>query len=247
MQANTTDNLLTDLHSIKSQINHLFFDLDHTLWDFDKNAEETLSELYHSYSLKQLGMHSVDDFIEVYTRNNHQLWADYHVGKISKKMLRETRFSKTFIDLGLSSDSIPGQLEDDYVRICPTKMNLFPQVHETLNYLSGLYTLHLISNGFQEATEMKVSNTDLSKYFATIVISEVVGCNKPDKAIFQFALDGANAQIHESLMIGDSIEADIRGAQNFGMKAIYFNPEGKEKPADVEFEITELNQLITLL
>lgn len=246
MRTNTNNNLLIELNS-KSQINHLFFDLDHTLWDFDKNAEETLHELYHSYSLKQLGMHSVNDFIEVYTRNNHQLWADYHVGKISKQMLRDTRFSKTFTDLGLSSDAIPPQLEDDYVRICPTKLNLFPLAHETLKYLSDSYSLHLISNGFQEATEMKVSNTNLSKYFTTIVISEVVGCNKPDKAIFQFALDGANAKVNESLMIGDSIEADIRGAQNFGMKAIYFNPEGKEKPDDVEFEITELNQLITFL
>ena len=247
MHTNNNDTLLIDLNSIKSEINHLFFDLDHTIWDFDKNAEETLHELYHSHSLKQLGMHSVSDFIEVYTRNNHQLWADYHVGKITKQMLRDTRFSKTFIDLGLTSESIPPQLEDDYVRICPTKLNLFPQAHETLKYLSGSYSLHLISNGFQEATEMKVSNTNLSKYFTTIVISEVVGCNKPDKAIFQFALNGANAKVNESLMIGDSIEADIRGAQNFGMKAIYFNPEGKEKPDDVEFEITELNQLITFL
>ena len=247
MRSNLNNFQLPDFNLIKPQINHLFFDLDHTIWDFDKNAEETLHELYHFYSLKQLGMNSADDFIEVYTLNNHRLWADYHVGKISKQVLRETRFAKTFTDLGLSADCIPAQLEDDYVRICPTKVNLFPQAHETLTYLSDKYTLHLISNGFQEATEMKVSNTDISKYFKTIVISECVGYNKPDKAIFQFALDGAKATINESLMIGDSIEADIRGAQDFGMKAIYFNPGRKEIPDDVEFEIAELNQLITLL
>ncbi len=244
---NSNPKSLSEITDFKPQLKHIFFDLDHTIWDFDKNAEETLNELYHSYALKSLGLHSADDFIEVYTRNNHQLWADYHLGKISKQVLRETRFSKTFLDLGLASDCIPINFEDDYVRICPTKTNLFPEAHETLEYLSNEYTLHLISNGFREATEMKVSNTDLKKYFSTIVISEIVGFNKPDKAIFQFALDGAGAVVPQSLMIGDSVEADIRGAQDFGMKAIYFNPERKEKPADVMYEINELNQLVSLL
>jgi len=226
---------------------HLFFDLDHTIWDFDKNAEETLNELYHTYHLRNLGLHSADRFIEVYTHNNHQLWAEYHVGKITKQQLRETRFSKTFIDLGLSPNLIPQQFEDDYVTICPTKTNLFPKAHETLGYLKEKYSLHLISNGFKESTELKVSNNGLNVYFENVVISEVVGFNKPDKAIFKHALNLANAGISESIMIGDSLEADIRGAQDYGMKAIYFNPEGKEKPEDVDQDITCLSELMTLL
>ena len=226
---------------------HIFFDLDHTIWDFDRNAEETLNELYHLYALSEVGLHSADAFIEVYTRNNHALWADYHLGKISKQVLRETRFSKTFADMGVAAELIPVNFEDDYVRICPTKTNLFPQAHETLTYLTSKYKLHLISNGFQESTEMKIEKTGLGNYFHTIVISECVGCNKPDKAIFEFALKGAGATVAESLMIGDSIEADIRGAQAFGMRAIFFNPERKEKPEDVEHEITELNQLMQIL
>ncbi len=226
---------------------HLFFDLDHTIWDFDKNAEETLNELYHTYKLRDLGLHSPDRFIEVYTHNNHQLWAEYHVGKITKQKLRETRFSKTFIDLGLSPNLIPQQFEDDYVNICPTKTNLFPKAHETLGYLKERYSLHLISNGFKESTELKVSNNGLNVYFENVVISEVVGFNKPDKAIFNHALTLANAGISESIMIGDSLEADIRGAQDYGMKAIYFNPERKEIPEDVDQEITCLSELMTIL
>ncbi|MDO8991556.1 MAG: YjjG family noncanonical pyrimidine nucleotidase [Daejeonella sp.] len=226
---------------------HLFFDLDHTIWDFDKNAEETLNELYHTYKLRDLGLHSPDRFIEVYTHNNHQLWAEYHVGNITKQKLRETRFSKTFIDLGLSPNLIPHQFEDDYVTICPTKTNLFPKAHETLSYLKGRYSLHLISNGFKESTELKVSNNGLNVYFENVVISEVVGFNKPDKAIFNHALTLANAGISESIMIGDSLEADIRGAQDYGMRAIYFNPEKKEKPEDVDQEIACLSELMTLL
>ncbi len=229
------------------QYKHLFFDLDHTIWDFDKNAEETLNELYHTYKLRDLGLHSPDRFIEVYTQNNHQLWAEYHLGKITKQKLRETRFSKTFVDLGLSPQHIPQQFEDDYVSICPTKTNLFPKAHETLGYLKEKYSLHLISNGFKESTELKVSNNGLNEYFENVVISEVVGFNKPDKAIFNHALNLANAGISESIMIGDSLEADIRGAQDYGMKAIYFNPEKKEKPEDVEQEIACLSELMILL
>jgi putative hydrolase of the HAD superfamily len=226
---------------------HLFFDLDHTIWDFDKNAEETLHELYHTYKLHDLGLHSADQFIETYTQNNHQLWADYHLGKITKQVLRETRFSKTFIDLGISPESIPHQFEDDYVNICPTKTNLFPKTHETLSYLNNKYSMHVISNGFKESTEMKIHNNGLGIYFDNVIISEVVGINKPDKAIFEHALSLADAHVSESMMIGDSIEADIRGAQNFGMKAIYFNPEGKEAPEDVEHQIKCLSDLTQFL
>ncbi len=226
---------------------HIFFDLDHTIWDFDRNAEETLHELYHMHSLKELGLQSADRFIETYTKNNHALWANYHLGMITKEVLRDTRFSKTFIELGVDASQVPAGFEEDYVRICPTKTNLFPQAHETLAYLSRKYTLHLISNGFQESTEMKIERTNLANYFNSIVISECVGCNKPDKAIFEFALNGADATKEESLMVGDSIEADIRGAQAFGIKAIYFNPERKEKPADVEQEIYNLHELMNIL
>jgi putative hydrolase of the HAD superfamily len=226
---------------------HIFFDLDHTIWDFDKNAEETLHELYGTYKLHEIGLHSADLFIETYTRNNHQLWADYHLGKIHKETLRETRFKKTFLDLGVHPDVMPLAFEDDYVLICPTKTNLFPHAHETLAYLQSKYTLHLISNGFKESTEYKVTNTNISRYFDQIIISEVVGVNKPDKAIFQHALNVAGAQKHESIMIGDSIEADIRGALGFGMDAIYFNPFNVEKPSDVPVQITHLKELTLML
>jgi putative hydrolase of the HAD superfamily len=226
---------------------HIFFDLDHTIWDFDKNAEETLHELFEVYRLKDLGLNSADAFIETYTRNNHALWADYHLGRISKETLRETRFKKTFLDLGLSPDVIPTKFEDDYVALGPTKTNLFPDAHETLTYLQGKYTLHLISNGFRESTEMKVSKTGLTKYFKHVFISEVVGYNKPDKAIFEHALKTGGAKKEESLMIGDSLEADIYGALNFGIDAIFFNPNNLAKPDDVPLQVTHLKELTLIL
>lgn len=226
---------------------HIFFDLDHTIWDFDKNAEETLHELYGIYALKELGLHSADLFIETYTRNNHQLWAEYHVGKITKAALREERFKKTFLDMGLHPDVIPAGFEDDYVQLCPTKTNLFPDAHETLQYLQSKYKLHLISNGFRESQEVKIKGTNLGDYFQHIIISEEIGVNKPDKAIFEHALNITGAIKSESLMIGDSLEADVYGALNFGMDAIYFNPNGLDKPDDVPVQITRLKELTLML
>jgi len=226
---------------------HLFFDLDHTLWDFDRNAEETLQELYQTYSLKKLGLLSADLFIETYTHNNHQLWADYHLGRISKEELRTTRFSKTFLDLGLAPELIPHQFEDDYVRICPTKTNLFPEAHETLSYLQDKYVMHIISNGFKESTEMKIELTDLAKYFVNIIISEEVGVNKPDSAIFKHAVTCAQTEVHTSLMIGDSLEADILGAKNAGIDQIFFNPHFQAHTVDCNYEISQLSELLGIL
>jgi len=240
----------SDIGHLKSDIKkykHLFFDLDHTIWDFDKNAEEALHELYATYGLKDIGLHSADLFIETYTRHNHRLWAEYHVGKITKAELREARFKQTFLDLGTHPDLVPVGFEDDYVKLCPTKTNLFPDAHETLQYLQSRYALHLISNGFRESTEMKISGTNIGGYFQNVIISEVVGVNKPDRAIFQHAINLAGASIPESLMIGDSLEADVYGALNFGMDAIYFNPNGLDKPDDVPVQISSLKELTNLL
>jgi putative hydrolase of the HAD superfamily len=226
---------------------HLFFDLDHTIWDFDCNAEEALQELYLLHELDTLGLASAADFIATYTRNNHALWADYHLGKIDKETLRQTRFKKTFMDMGLHPDTIPVTFEDAYVKLCPTKTNLFPHAHETLSYLEQKYTLHLITNGFRESQDVKLQGSGLIKYFQHIIISEEVGFNKPHQAIFEHALSLAGAKKDESIMIGDSLEADIYGALNFGMDAVYFNPLKALKPDDVPVQIHSLDELTRLL
>lgn len=225
-------------------IKHLFFDLDHTIWDFDKNAQETLSDLYTQYRLQELGLDSAEKFIATYTENNHMLWADYHVGKITKDVLRAERFSRTFSQLGVHPDHIPAQFEIDYVQLTPRKTNLFAGSKDVLTYLQKKYALHIISNGFKESTLTKMDVCGLNPYFENVIISEDVGVNKPDKAIFEYALDKAAAFKEESIMIGDSIEADIRGAQNFGMKAIFFNPLNKDLPEDVHWQINHMEELL---
>ena len=235
------------MKTVSNKYKHIFFDLDHTIWDFDKNAEETLHELYDIYRLDEIGLPSAAIFIETYTRNNHQLWAEYHTGKITKDELRETRFKRTFLDLGVLPELLPIAFEDHYVKLCPTKTNLFPHAHETLRYLQNKYTLHLISNGFKESSEMKIGNTNIGGYFQHVIISENVGANKPDKAIFEHALQLAGAAKSESLIIGDSLEADVYGALNFGMDAVYFNPFNAPKPEDVLVQVTNLKELTVIL
>jgi putative hydrolase of the HAD superfamily len=225
-------------------IRHIFFDLDHTIWDFDRNAQETLNELYIQHELDNLGCGTVDEFINRYTENNHELWRQYHLGNITKETLRSERFNRTFLQLGIDPEKVPDQFEDDYVRITPTKKNLFAGTERVLAYLQQKYTLHIISNGFKESTLMKMSVCDLNPYFSNVIISEDVGVNKPDKRIFEYALEKASASKEESIMIGDSLEADVRGALDFGMKAIYFNPLKAVKPEDVDWEIHQLEDLL---
>jgi len=225
-------------------IKHIFFDLDHTIWDFDKNAQETLNELYLLHELDCLGCGSVEEFITRYTENNHELWRQYHLGQITKETLRSERFNKTFVELGIDPERVSRQFEDDYVRITPTKTNLFAGSEKVLTYLQEKYTLHIISNGFKESTLMKMSVCNLNPYFSNVIISEDVGVNKPDKRIFEYALEKASAGKEESIMIGDSLEADVRGALDFGIKAIYFNPLKAEKPEDIEWEIHQLEELL---
>lgn len=222
----------------------IFFDLDHTIWDFDKNAEETLHELYFKFKFDDLfQQNTADQFIGVYTVNNHRVWELYHHGKIDKTTLRKLRFADTFTELGVDPELFPTAFEEEYLAICPTKTNLFPHAIETLDYLQAKYNLHLISNGFKEACQSKLKHSNLSPYFKTIVISELFGVNKPDPRIFEHALNNGSAQKESSIMIGDNIDADVRGAQNVGMDAIFFNPVGANKPTDVNHMIIDLKEL----
>lgn len=230
-----------------NKYNHLFFDLDHTLWDFDANARETLIELFDDYRLFDLGINSCDEFISTYTDFNHKLWRDYHNGIISKEQLRSSRFKLTFEHFGLSEDVIPHQFEIDYVNICPTKTNLFEGTHEVLSELKKKYKLHIITNGFYESQAMKMERTNIRQYFDQIFISEVIGLYKPDIALFNHAMSVVNSNANNVLMIGDSLEADILGARNAGIDQVFFNPYKSDHDELVTHEIEKLSELLNIL
>ena len=226
---------------------HLFFDLDNTLWDFNRNSTEVLEELYYKHNLQALGIASMKEFISSYQHRNEMMWEQYRLGKIDKETLRDRRFALTFWDLGLDPELAPVQLSDDYITISGTKNHLFPHTHEVLEYLSSKYALHIITNGFEESQQKKMKLCDLDRYFQNVIISEHTGFRKPDVRIFRYALECVQTTTDECLMIGDGLAVDILGAREAGWDTLYFNPgriAHEEKPT---FEVDCLSQLLTIL
>lgn len=228
-------------------IRHIFFDLDNTIWDFEKSSMATLAELYDKYSLPTLGVRSFDAFVAAYKHRNELLWEEYRMGKVDKNTLRNQRFNLTFWDMGLDPETAPQGMADDYVILGPRRSHLFPHAHETLSYLQDKYTLHIITNGFAEAQTVKMEAADLNKYFSEVIISEHTGYKKPDERIFRHSMEKAGASEDECLMIGDGLEVDVIGAQQAGWRAIYFNPQQVPHMENPDHEIRELKELCDLL
>ncbi len=229
-----------------NSIKHIFFDLDHTLWDFDRNSAEALKEIYFELELNQ-EIESLTAFIKTYKEINAVYWHKYNHGKVTKSQVRTGRFLDTLKRFNLSN--IPKKAEklgNLYVQRSPNKTHIFPNVHETLTYLKSKYNLHIITNGFKEIQHLKLNNCDLTKYFDLILCSEEVGVNKPNPLVFKTALKKVNAKANESLMIGDNPETDILGAQNSGFQTILFNPH-KIDHGVKSVEIQGVNELISIL
>ncbi len=229
------------------QYKHIFFDLDKTLWDFDRNSFETFKDIFNKLELKEKGIPSLNDFIRVYTEHNLRLWDLYRKGEIEKEVLRYKRFDLTLKDFGINDFELANAIGSDYIYLSPLKTNLFPESRETLEYLKAKYTLHIITNGFEEVQHRKIKASDLNKYFENVITSEESGCKKPDPMIFKFALNTAHAKASESLMIGDDIEVDIIGARNSGIDQVYFNYHKTQHNEVVSYEITELKSLRKIL
>jgi putative hydrolase of the HAD superfamily len=226
---------------------HVFFDLDRTLWDFEKNAREAYQEIYDKYDLKQLGIPSIDDFTKSYLHHNDILWSLYREGKIEKVYLKSRRFELTLLDFGITDPQLAKKIGHDYVTISPQKTNLFPHAHEALKYLSEKYPLHIITNGFEEVQDSKLRNSRLDQYFAHVITSEAAGCKKPTSCIFNFALETVGTSAGECVMIGDDFEVDIIGAAGIGMDAIFFNPHQVSHNGGATFEIHDLIELKGIL
>lgn len=226
---------------------HLFFDLDHTLWDFETNSSRSLSELYSQFNLSGLGVDDLDEFVAAYQRINDGCWAEYRAGRMSKDVLRTARFEKTLEEFGVYNSPVAAAFGLEYVRISPYKTGLLPGALDVLSALHGKYELHIITNGFEEVQHIKIKESKLENYFNEIITSEQAGCKKPDIRIFEFAAERTKALPAESIMIGDSLEADIVGARNAGFDQVYFNPKGEDHGEILTHEIKHLNELLAIL
>ena len=202
-------------------IKHIFFDLDHTLWNFEKNSALTFKFLLDKYNITI----DLQKFLKVYMPINFSLWNLYRDDKITKEYLRHNRLKSTFEKLNIKIDSgLIDKISNDYVKHLPDNNFLLPNAIPVLDYLFQKYTLHIITNGFTEVQNTKISNSNLNKYFTCIIDSETVGVKKPHSKIFNYAYNISKASYkNECLMIGDNYQADVMGALNNGFKAIHLN------------------------
>ncbi|GAA4402522.1 YjjG family noncanonical pyrimidine nucleotidase [Nibrella viscosa] len=226
---------------------HLFFDLDHTLWDFDRNSIESLCEMYESFRLADAGIESVDAFCEHFLQINKKLWADFDRNQVTHAYIRENRFPLVFQALGLPDNAVCSQLSDEYLRLLPRKPHLTEAAKDVLDHLNGRYHLHIITNGFNEIQAIKMESAGITDYFTHIITNEIAASKKPDRRIFEFALEVSGATVEESIMIGDNYEADILGAQTVGMDTVFYNPAGLEVPQKPTHDIRHWNELMAIL
>jgi putative hydrolase of the HAD superfamily len=227
---------------------HLFFDLDHTLWDFDSNAAATITDLFTLFALDEKVNAPFDEFYKKYLHHNEILWDRYHKGFITAEDLKWKRMWRTLLDFKISDEKLAKKLSAKFLEILPTKKLVFEYTFEILDYLiEKKYSLHLITNGFEVTQWSKLNNSGLAKYFTHVVTSEASNSLKPKKEIFEYAINKAGATLKESLMLGDNLDADIQGAINVNMDCVFVNHINAACAIKPTHVITHLQQLKNIL
>lgn len=226
-----------------SKYKHIFFDLDHTIWDFETNSTTALRQIFEEEKLTDRGIPFFDKFHDKYKRINDRYWARYHNGLVSKEQVRVNRFRDTLQEFKVDDLALAERMAESYVTISPRMTALFPDAMEVLKYLQTKYKLHLITNGFAEVQWVKVENSGLRPFFEHIIISEEVGTQKPNKEIFEIAMQRATAIPDQCIMIGDNLNTDILGAKNAGIDQVFFNPYREHVKEEVTYVVTSFREM----
>jgi putative hydrolase of the HAD superfamily len=223
---------------------HLFFDLDHTLWDFDANCRATLEQLHLDLDLVNKGIHDFDIFYKNYLDHNEKLWARYRTGQIKQDELRIKRMWLTLLDFKIADEDLARQLSELFLQLLPTRTILFPDTTVVLDYLQEKgYNLHIITNGFETTQHSKLNTSGLGVYFKEVITSEGSNSLKPQKEIFDYALHKAGAIVEESLMIGDALDVDVLGAMNAGMDQVHVNYNDLPQDLKPTYTVKSLKEL----
>ena len=223
---------------------HIFFDLDHTLWDFDANARETLEQLHRDLKLHDKGIYDFELFHKNYLQHNEKLWDKYRKGQIKHEELRLKRMWLALLDFRIADEALAKEMGDLFLQLLPTRTILFPNTKEVLQYLTDKgYQLHLITNGFEKTQHRKLQSSGLNIFFKEIITSERSNSLKPQKEIFEYALDKAGATVSESIMIGDTLDVDIAGAMSVGMDQVHVNFSSAPQDIKPTFTVTTLKEL----
>lgn len=225
---------------------HIFFDLDRTLWDFDRNSSDALQDIIKEFGL-EIHIPDVEEFIRLYNKYNDELWDDYRDGKIKKWDLRLKRFRLLLGHYALSDQKMIEAVNKFYLNAAPLKTSLVPHAKEILKYLVPNYQLYVISNGFYDVQLTKVKNSGISPYLTKVFTSDRIGYSKPKAGIFEYVVTSINAKKIDCLMVGDDPRNDVQGAMNFDIDQVYFNPEMLETSIQPTYEIHDLLELKEIL
>lgn len=227
---------------------HLFFDLDHTLWDFDTNAKESLQDIFFHFEMEKRVIPGFTEFYTAYLHHNRILWDRYHQGFITADELKWKRMWRTLLDFKIGEEKLARQMSEYFLEVLPVKTKVFPHTFEILNYLKAKgYQLHLITNGFEKTQWRKLNSSGLASYFTEVITSEGSNSLKPKKEIFDYALTKTKALLHESLMLGDNLAADIQGAMNASMDCVFVNHINETTDLQPTYTIYHLKELETIL
>ena len=223
---------------------HLFFDLDHTLWDFEANARLTLQTLYDDLQLEAAGVYDFDLFYQNYLAHNERLWERYRKGFIKQEELRLKRMWLALLDFKIANDELSQKMNVLFLDLLPTRTILFPYTKEILQYLANKnYELHLITNGFEKIQHSKLKYSGLDKFFSEVITSERSNSIKPNKEIFEYAFQKTNANPAKSIMIGDTLDVDILGAINAGIDQVFVNHTGITGDIRPTYTVRSLKEL----
>ena len=235
------------LKKVARQYKHIFFDLDHTLWDFEKNSEATMRQLYKEYDLAGRGIADFDTLFKAYNVHNDKLWDRYRKGYIKREELRWKRMWLMLLDFKIADTTLANELSVAYLEILPTQTLLTPSSKEVLEHCKDKYTLHLITNGFETTQRLKLQYSGIARYFTHLVTSEKSNAMKPKREIFDYALKLAGTNTNECIMIGDALEIDILGARLAGWDQIYYNPARIPHNQQPTYEIFHMEELLGIL
>ncbi len=225
----------------------IFFDLDHTLWDYETNSCETLEELYVTYSLAATGVTNCLTFQQQFKKVNFHLWDLYDRGLINSEIIRKERFKMILEHFNIVDEKLCLELSVDYLNTCPKKGTLVPHALETLEYLYEKYAMTVVTNGFDEIQNVKLTSGDLHRFFDHVVTSQKAGHKKPAREIFEFAMKANAVNADEVVMIGDNLLTDIGGAINAEIDTVFYNPEQISHNVNVRHEIKSLAELKNIL
>ena len=226
---------------------NLFIDLDDTLWDTYHNNKECLEEIYIDYHMDRQ-YESFEAFFDIYMPHNLELWAKYRSGEVDRETLIFDRFHYILHPMGIDDRETVLKVNNDFLQRTTTKTRLVPGALDLLEYLRPSYRMFILSNGFREVQFKKLSHSGLAPYFERMILSEDAQIQKPHKGIFDFALMNTNSRRAESLMIGDSWDADIVGAHHSKIDQIWLNPTREEthgfEPTHIVSSLEEIKSIL---